>query len=133
MLHKIVVDPGRSNYVQGTVEKGTLVDEIDFVQYGQQKEINFERMAFGQPEPSILFEWPTKTEPEKVYKFTSIWLEQGLQEQILERQTYSFLEWLGDVGGLFDGLHLLVGFVVAPISAYALKQRLMGSTFSSTL
>ena len=47
--------------------------------------MNFERMSFGQPEPSLFFEWPSVTEPEKVYKFTSIWLEQGLQEQIIER------------------------------------------------
>ena len=39
------------------------------------------------------------------------------------------MEWLGDVGGLFDGLHLLVGPFMAPISAYALKLLLLASAY----
>ena len=50
-------------------------------------------------------------------------------EQIIERQTYSSLEWLGDVGGLFDGLRLIVGPIVARVSAYALKLLLLASVF----
>ena len=50
-------------------------------------------------------------------------------EQIIERQTYSSLEWLGDVGGLFDGLRLLVGPIMAQVSANALKPLLLASVF----
>ena len=34
------------------------------------------------------------------------------------------LDWLGDVGGLFDALRIIAEFVIAPISALALKLRL---------
>ena len=77
-----------------------------------------------------MVKWPTKEDPCKVYKFTSIWLELGLQEQIIERQVYSILEWLGDVGGLFDGLCLVGGSLIAPISSYALRSLLLSQVYS---
>ena len=39
----------------------------------------------------------------------------------IERKTYSGLEWLGDVGGLFDALVLIGSFLVGPITAFAVK------------
>ena len=40
---------------------------------------------------------------------------------IIERKTYSLLEWLGDVGGLYDGLMLIFNILIGPITAYRLK------------
>ena len=39
------------------------------------------------------------------------------------------LDWLGDIGGLFDALRLMALYLIAPISTYALKQKLMAHTF----
>jgi len=36
---------------------------------------------------------------------------------MIERQTYSALEYLGDLGGLFDALGYLGSALVAPIAA----------------
>ena len=38
------------------------------------------------------------------YKFTSIDLILSSDIIVHERETYSILEWLGDIGGLFDAL-----------------------------
>ena len=39
------------------------------------------------------------------------------------------LEWIGDIGGLFDGLTLLVGKFIAPIAAFALQAELLTLNF----
>ena len=39
-----------------------------------------------------------------------------MDELKIERQTYSALEWLGDIGGLFDMLKLLGYMLVIPFS-----------------
>ena len=51
---------------------------------------------------------------------------------VVERQTYSVLDWLGDLGGLFDALRYSVGLIIAPIAAYALKAELLSSVFRFT-
>ena len=48
---------------------------------------------------------------------------------MVTRQTYSFLDWLGDMGGLFDALYLLGMIILAPISKFALKTELLSSMF----
>lgn len=37
------------------------------------------------------------------------------------RQTYSSLDFLGDLGGLYDALRLIAQTIVAPFSSFALK------------
>lgn len=39
------------------------------------------------------------------------------------------LEWLGDVGGLFDGLRIIGHFFVAPIASYAMRTELLTLIF----
>ena len=41
------------------------------------------------------------------------------------RQTYSLLDWLGDLGGLFDALWYIVSLIVRPASAFALQKTLL--------
>ena len=48
---------------------------------------------------------------------------------MIDRKTYSILELLGDVGGLFDGLKTIGGFFVTPIASFALKVALAASDF----
>ena len=40
------------------------------------------------------------------------------------------LEWLGDVGGLFEGLNYIGFFLVAPIANFAMQMELLTSSFS---
>ena len=48
---------------------------------------------------------------------------------MVTRQTYSILDWLGDMGGLFDALYLIGMIILAPISNFALKTELLTSMF----
>ena len=48
---------------------------------------------------------------------------------MIERSTYSFLDWLGDVGGLFDGLYYVAQAIVWPITAFVLKADMLESVF----
>ena len=45
------------------------------------------------------------------------------------RQTYSILDWLGDLGGLFDALAHVCRVLISPISVFALKSSLLTSFF----
>ena len=65
-------------------------------------------MNFGFEGPSNYNKWPTK-EVDSLYNLKSMWLELESKRLVHERSTYSFLDWLGDVGGLFDGLILVGG------------------------
>lgn len=41
-----------------------------------------------------------------------------MDQNVTERQSYSFLEWLGDIGGLYDALKLIGMFIVAPFTSF---------------
>ena len=53
----------------------------------------------------------------------------SFDQNVTFRETYSFLEWLGDIGGLLDALVISGSFVLAPISAFALKSHLGSRMF----
>jgi len=44
-----------------------------------------------------------------------------LDQQVTERETYSLLEWLGDIGGFLDALKYIGRIIAAPIAAYQFK------------
>lgn len=75
--------------------------------------------------PSGLNVPPTEEEPDNKYIFTSIYFGQGKDLVTINRKTYSMLDWLGDWGGLLDGLRLVARFLVSPFSALALRARLV--------
>ena len=45
------------------------------------------------------------------------------------RQTYSLLDWLGDLGGLFDALLYICRMLISPLSVYSLKQTILSNMF----
>ena len=46
-------------------------------------------------------------------------------EIVIERTTYNVLEWLGDVGGLFDALKIIGAVCTSPVAAFYLKVELL--------
>ena len=44
--------------------------------------------------------------------------------EVTERQTYSILDLLGDVGGLNDSLRLIGASLVSPFASFALNSKL---------
>ena len=79
-------------------------------------------------QPSIYNQWPTRDAP-SFYTINSLYIEYSTSQTTIERKTYSILEFLGDVGGLLDGLKLAVGFFVTPIATFALKFKLVAGSF----
>ena len=50
---------------------------------------------------------------------------------LIERKTYSCLEWLGDVGGLYDAMRLIGHWLVYPIAFFSLQTKLITQAFGS--
>ena len=48
----------------------------------------------------------------------------NLDLKVHNRKTYSLLDWLGDVGGLLDGMYLIGELLIAGYSASSLKSYL---------
>ena len=82
--------------------------------------MDFQDVIFQTPQKSIFDVWPTRANPEAHYKIVGLFTELSQSLITTERKTYSSLEWLGDIGGLHDGLLLLAAFFVSPIANLAL-------------
>ena len=65
-----------------------------------------------------------------MYKINSFWIEISSSLTTVERKTYSSLEWLCDVGGLFEGLKIISGFFIAPAASFALRVKLFTAASS---
>lgn len=68
------------------------------------------------PKPSSWTNFPTPENPSLQYKFIGLDFTFSPNVIDINRTTYGFLDWLGDTGGLIDGLFLLADFFVSPIS-----------------
>lgn len=56
---------------------------------------------------------PTQV-PDGKYKFISVEVNLNAQVQVINRDTYDALAWLGDIGGLLDSLIYISGFLLKP-------------------
>ena len=81
-------------------------------------------MNFETPRTSAINKWPTKEEPDNNYQYGSMVILFSQDIKSIERNTYSTLEWLGDIGGLFDALSALGSLISAPFTAMALEAEL---------
>ncbi len=81
--------------------------------------------------PSSWSVFPTTENPTAKYKFTSLSLYVSADMEVTERDTYSLLEWLGDVGGLIDAMRYLGYIMITPITAFNMKIDLLTQIFST--
>ena len=79
----------------------------------------------GSAAPSSWTNFPTEKEPSSKFNYTSMEIKMSLDLLTWMRQTYSLLDWLGDLGGLFDALWYIVSLIVRPASAFALQKTLL--------
>lgn len=56
----------------------------------------------------------------------------SLDLKITERSTYGILEWLGDIGGLYDALYLIGLALVSPFAKFSLNNELISALFKQT-
>ena len=64
-----------------------------------------------------------------IFNYKSMWFNLDAKQNVIERSTYSLLDWLGDVGGLFDGLILMTRWFVSPMVVFALRAKLLSQIF----
>ena len=72
--------------------------------------------------PAAWTTYPSESNPYGYYTFYELNLTMNLDVTIHNRKTYSLLDWLGDVGGLLDGLYLLVEFFIASYQTLTLNK-----------
>jgi len=41
------------------------------------------------------------------------------------------LEWVGDIGGLFDGFHIVGNAFIAPLAGYAVRTAILSAGFGT--
>jgi hypothetical protein len=104
------------------VQKNVVEDETDFVQLGQNTETEFLTMRMGLPEDSAWTVYPEK------YKFISMAVFMSSDSEVTNRETYEFLGYLGDIGGLIDVLRLGLAAI-----AYYFNQNRLNALLTSSL
>ena len=90
--------------------------------------IEFATLSISEGGPSKYNVWPTRDAPTR-RKFNSIWMELDQEQDLIERSTYGLLDFVGDLGGLWDGLEKSASFFVSPIAVFAMKENLLAAFF----
>ena len=103
-LFNMQVDNKIPNWVKGSINMNEVADESQTVQLGISEDKMFYELKTEPPQTSSWNKYPTKGNPYSRYKFTSFDLRISADKLVVNRQTYSLLDWLGDLGGLFDAL-----------------------------
>ena len=62
--------------------------------------------------------FPTDEDPHAHYKYVSATINVSADQKQISRVTYSMLDWIGDIGGLFNGLNTILGFFLKPLAVY---------------
>ena len=88
------------------------------LQYGQYDDHEFYGFSMSSAQPSSWINWPTEDKPSNKYKYASIEFNMSSNIMNWNRTTYSILDWLGDLGGLFGMLFSLASLAVAPMANY---------------
>ena len=125
------MDASSPIYSPSFIQKNTLSDESSYLQYGQSDDSDFYDFLFGEFKSSGWTTWPTAENPSAHFKYLSIEFQLGPDVTNWNRQTYSILDWLGDLGGLFDALRYLFALFVHPFSKFKLQTTLLTTLFRS--
>ena len=104
------------SYHFAPIHSQLLSDETGLFQFGNADETYLNGPQTD--EEFVVFDsawntFPTKDDPRAHYKYASVHI--GLENKLTQtnRKTDSFLDWLGDVGGLLDGLHFIFGILIS--------------------
>ena len=99
------------------------------MQYGQEEDFEFYAFELPPPKPSSWNVYPTRENPDGLFKYGSIEVNMSQDLSIWNRQTYSLLDYIGDLGGLLDGLKSLCAIIIAPFSTFSLQSLLLTTIF----
>ena len=99
------------------------------MQYGQEEDFEFYAFELPPPKPSSWNVYPTREKPDGLFKYGSIEVNMSQDLITWNRQTYSMLDFIGDLGGLFDGLKYACAIIIAPFSTFSLRSLLLTTLF----
>ena len=68
-------------------------------------------------------------DPLGIYKFTSLNVSLDSSIKAFTRETYDVLSWLGDCGGLRDGIIWIGSVIISAFSSYSAKNLLLTTLF----
>ena len=109
-MRSVHLDLMKASTIEGYLQLIEAEDETHFAQLGQTTVAEYWKVDYLALRPSSSNQWPNK------YKFIGIEIIFNPDLQIVDRQTYDFLTFLADVGGLDFSLYIL-GFLV--MNAYS--------------
>ena len=124
-----LIDKYNANWVGYNIQSNSITDETSWLQYGQTQSQDFTSVHNEIPRPSSWSD-DIHTGIEGNYKITSISVLLNPDKVEYERHTYSLLEWLGDIGGLYDALGHIGTLFVRPVAMFALNSAMLSSIFS---
>ena len=78
-------------------------------------------MEHGTQVFSAWKDFPTSENPDGRFKYFSVALDINRDSIIYNRSTYSFLDWVADVGGIFSGLLGIANIFILPVQSLAVK------------
>jgi len=106
-LYNMQVDNRAPNWIRAQINMNEVADESQTIQLGISEDQKFFEFKSELARASSWNKYPTKENPYSRYKFTSFELSISPDKMVINRQTYSLLDWLGDLGGLFDALCII--------------------------
>ena len=77
------------------------------LQFGFSEDSEFIDFHPSVPFGSSWINYPTAENPSTKYKFVSVEFNFSAGQKLINRQTYSMLDWMGDMGGLIDAFFIL--------------------------
>mmetsp|Transcript_2845 Transcript_2845/g.3878 ORF Transcript_2845/g.3878 Transcript_2845/m.3878 type:complete len:138 (+) Transcript_2845:506-919(+) len=102
-----------------------LEDDSEYLSYGVSEEESFLTLKTdGNLIYSSWNEFPSAENPYSDYKFASFAVMRESDVEVISRQGYSVLDWLGDWGGLMDALIMIADILMIPLRRLAFASTL---------
>ena len=93
------------------------------MQYGQEEDREFYTFKINGVFASSWIDFPS------TFKYVGFEITLNLDSNIINRQTYSVLDWLGDIGGLNGILLTIAEISIAPFASFELSRYLLLNFF----
>ena len=94
-----------------------IEDEIQYLYLGVEELRSF--FSFDSDRLNLSYE---DTFPDS-YKFAGFSIFRSFDEEVIQRETYDILNFLGDVGGLETVLTIVGGFIISSLINFIMKSR----------
>jgi len=109
------IDYLKPNFIHSKLQKTILEDDVNFFVQGIETEYEFWDVDIGLPQISSLIHYHTGR-----YKITGLEILGSFDVIRINRETYSLLQFLGDLGGLYDAIFFTGIYMLSKINEVSL-------------